>query len=71
MSTWDNSNFENLSSVVCIYQQVFHEKSYWHLQLDYIVQSCPNLFSGEFISESVKSNIVVINELNIQYIVVN
>ena len=34
MSTLDNTNVKNLSSVVCIYQQVFHEKSYWHLQLD-------------------------------------
>ena len=27
-----------------------------------VLQSCPNLFSGEFISESVKSNIDVIND---------
>ena len=27
-----------------------------------VVQSCPNLFSGEFISESVESNIDVIND---------
>ena len=27
-----------------------------------VLQSCPNLFSSEFISESVKSNIDVIND---------